>query len=448
MAIGMYLVLAPGAALAELADNIRERIGGASGDPLAAAGANRGIVPAAVAQALAEAQPGTPVSDQLMTLGADSAEPLSVERAAELMRSREPSELLLARGDGGAELVVDGVDWHLHRTRLDKAWELVGGRDNISWGNILVGQIDTGFTLHPALGYVNGHAPFVDSDRDANYFYAETYPEPGWPEPPAPMDSALDPLTGPNGGHGTRTATVLTGHDPVHGYYGAAPKVTVLPIRLSNCIEIGREILGLHEALAHLIDVGGCDVITMSMGTAPGGLTPEARRELRRAYDHGIIVCCAAGNYAPFVVVPARERYTIAVAGCAPNDVPWRGSSCGKQVDISAPAWPIRRGSARRNKDAPPTYDYGYGDGTSFATPQVAGAAALWLLHHRERLLARYPQSWMRVEAFKKLLKKSADDIGGTWDKANYGAGILDARALLEESLPGANSLKREEDQP
>lgn len=448
MAIGMYLVMAPGAALGELADNIRERIGGDSGDPLAAAGANRGIVPAAVAQALAEAQPGTPVSDQLMTLGADSAEPLTVERAAELMRSREPSELSLERGDSGAELVVDGVDWHLHRTRLDKAWELVGGRDNIAWGDILVGQIDTGFTLHPALGYVNGHTPFVDSDRDANYFYAETYPEPGWPEPPAPMDSALDPLTGPNGGHGTRTATVLTGHDPVRGYYGAAPKVTVLPIRLSNCIEIGREILGLHEALAHLIDVGGCDVITMSMGTAPGGLTPEARRELRRAYDHGIIVCCAAGNYAPFVVVPARERYTIAVAGCAPNDEPWRGSSCGKQVDISAPAWPIRRGSAQRNKDAPPTYDYGYGDGTSFATPQVAGAAALWLLHHRDRLLARYPQSWMLVEAFKKLLKKTADDIGGTWDKANYGAGILDARALLEESLPSANTLRREEDQP
>jgi len=447
MAIGMYLVVAQSAALRELAQNVRERIGGGSGDPLVAVGANRGLVPAGVAQALADAQPGTPVSDQLLTLGADSAEPLTAARGAELLRSREPTELALERGDGGASLFRNGVDWHLARTKLAQAWDLVGGRDNIDWGDILVGQVDTGFTQHPALGYVNGHQPFIDTDRDANYFYAETWPEPGWPEPPAPMDSALDPLTGPNGGHGTRTATVLAGHDPVQGYYGAAPGVTVLPVRLSNCIEIGIDIAGLHEALAHLIDVGGCDVITMSMGTSPGGLTPEARRELRRAYDLGIIVCCAAGNYAPFVVVPARERYTIAVAGCAPNDTPWSGSSCGPQVDVTAPAWPIRRGTAEKNRDAPPAYSYGYGDGTSFAAPQVAAAAAMWLLHHRGKLASRYPESWMRVEAFKKLLKKTADNLDGAWDTANYGAGILDAHALLKAPLPGAATLKREEDQ-
>lgn len=443
MPIGMYLVMAQGAALDALSDAIRERIGGASGDPLAAVGANRGLVPAAVAQALAAAQPGTPVSEQLLTLGAESAEPLAPERAAELMRSLEPTELALARNDGSG-LVRGGLDWHLQRTRLGAAWELVGGRDGIDWGDLLVGQIDTGFTQHPALGYVNGHAAWIDADRDANYFHAETHPEPGWPEPPAPKDSALDPLTGPNGGHGTRTATVLCGHDPAARYYGAAPKVPVLPVRLSNCIEIGREILALHEALAHLIDVGGCDVITMSMGTAPGGMTREARRELRRAYDYGIIVCCAAGNYAPFVVVPARERYTIAVAGCAPDDRPWTGSSSGPQVDISAPAWPIRRGTAARNRDAPPAYSYGYGDGTSFATPQVAAAAALWLVRHRAVLRDHYAENWMRVEAFKTLLKATADTVDGSWDTQNYGAGILDARALLEAPLPAARSLRRE----
>ncbi|MGE0874656.1 MAG: S8 family serine peptidase [Burkholderiales bacterium] len=447
MAYGMYLVVAPGAALDELADNIRDRIGGASGDPLAAVGANRGLVPAAVAQALADAQPGTSVTDQLMTLGAESAEPVTTARAAELMRSREPTELALERGDGSAALVRNGIDWHLARTRLADAWSLVGGRDHIDWEGILVGQIDTGFTQHPALGFVNGTPAWIDSDRDANYFYAETWPEPGSHEAPAPMDSALDPLTGPNGGHGTRTATVLAGHDPAQSYYGAAPRVPVLPVRLSNCIEIGTDIAGLHEAIAHLIDIGGCDVITMSMGTAPGGMMPEARRELRRAYDNGIIVCCAAGNYAPFVVVPARERYTIAVAGSAPNDEPWSGSSCGPQVDISAPAWPIRRGNAHRNRDAPPTYDYGYGDGTSFATPQVAAAAALWLARHRGRLRSKYPQNWMRVEAFKRLLKRTADTVGGAWDTESHGAGILDARALLEASLPNANTLEREEDQ-
>ena len=441
MAQGMYLVNAPGQELEQLATAIRARVGAGSGDPLVAVGANRAVVPAGVATLLAQAAPGVAVTETLLAHGARRAEPLSLERAAELMRSRDASEFALVRGAGGAPLVNHGVDWHLARTKLAAAWDLAGGRDAIDWGTIVVGQVDTGWTEHPALGFGSA-TPFVDTDRDWNYFTAETDPEPGtWADPP-PRDSAHDPLTGPNGGHGTRTATVLAGHDPAAGYYGAAPRVPYIPVRLSNCIEIGREIAGLADALAHLIDVGGVDVITMSMGTSPGGLPPKARAELARAYEHGIIVCCAAGNYAPFVVVPARERHTIAVAGCAPGDRPWSGSSCGPQVDISAPAWPIRRGTAEP-AGAGVVYSYGYGDGTSFATPQVAGTAALWLAHRGGEIRRKYG-GWQRVEAFKKLLLATADDCGGAWDKANYGAGILDAAAVLQADLPPAASLRRE----
>ena len=345
-------------------------------------------------------------------------------------------------------LVIDGVDWHLARTRLCAAWERVGGRDAIDWGTVVVGQIDTGWVAHPALGWPSRHArgpasPFVLTDRDWNYFAAETDPEPGaGPSAASPRDTARDPLTGPNGGHGTRTGTVLAGHDPAEGYYGAAPRVPYLPVRLSNCIEIGREIAGLGDALAHLIDIGGVDVITISMGTAPGGMTAAARTQLRRAYELGIIVCCAAGNHAPFVVVPARERHTIAVGGCAPGDRPWSGSSHGPQVDICAPAWSIWRGTAEPS-GAQIACRYGYGEGTSYATPQVAGTAALWLACHGPAIRRRYG-GWQRVEAFKALLRASADDCRGTWDKAHFGAGILDACALLEADLPAAAALRRQ----
>lgn len=341
-------------------------------------------------------------------------------------------------------LVVDGVDWHLARTRLSSAWALAGGRDTIDWGPVVVGQIDTGWVAHPALGWP-AHAAHADSsaflltERDWSYFAAETDPEPGIA--PMPRDTARDPLTGPNGGHDTRTGSVLAGHDPGSGYYGAAPRVPYLPLRLSNCIEIGRDIGGLGDALAHLIDIGGVDVITISMGTAPGGMTAAARAQLRRAYELGIIVCCAAGNYAPFVVVPARERHTIAVGGCAPGDRPWSGSSSGPQVDICAPAWPIWRGTAER-RGAGISCRYGYGEGTSYATPQVAGAAALWLARHGRAIGRRYG-GWQRVEAFKALLRSTADDCGGRWDTARFGAGILDAHALLEAGLPPAASLRR-----
>lgn len=443
MALGMYLVQAPGVELEQLAAAMRARIDATRGEPLIGIGANRAIVPAGVAEQLAQATPGVAVSETLLTLGARRAEPLPLERAAELLRSRDASELALARGDGGAPLVVDGVDWHIRRTRLDEAWETAGGRDAIDWSGIVVGQIDTGFTEHPALGFAPGATPWVDTGLDANYFYAETDPEPSMHgETPAPRDSARDPLSGPNGGHGTRTGTVLAGHDDAQGYYGAAPRVPYIPVRLSNCIEIGREIAGLGAAIQYLVEHCGVDVITMSMGTSPGGLPPDARAQLANAYENGTIVCCAAGNYAPFVVVPARSKHTIAVAGCAPGNQKWSGSSCGSQVDVSAPAWPIRRGTAEP-KGGATRYSYGYGDGTSFATPQVAGTAALWLAHRGKAIRRKYG-GWQRVEAFKTLLKAKADRCGGAWDTANFGAGILDAQAVLEADLPEATSLTRE----
>ena len=215
-----------------------------------------------------------------------------------------------------------------------------------------------------------------------------------------------------------------------------------IPVRLSNCIEIGREIAGLGEAIRYLVEHCGVDIITMSMGTSPGGLPTDARDALADAYENGTIVCCAAGNYAPFVVVPARSKHTIAVAGCAPGNQPWSGSSCGPQVDISAPSWPIRRGTAER-KGGTNRYSYGYGDGTSFATPQVAGTAALWLAHKGKAIRRKYG-GWQRVEAFKALLAATADDCGGTWNERDYGAGILDAQAVLEADLPDAGALERE----
>ena len=47
------------------------------------------------------------------------------------------------------------------------------------------------------------------------------------------------------------------------------------------------------------------------------------------------------------------------------------------------------------------------GAGTSAATPQVAGAAALWIQKHRAAYDA-YPEGWMRVEAVRKALFDSA----------------------------------------
>jgi subtilisin family serine protease len=159
------------------------------------------------------------------------------------------------------------------------------------------------------------------------------------------------------------------------------------------------------------------------------------------AYEKGVILCCAAGNNVPNekVVFPARSPRTIAVGGSAPGMTPWAGSSHGIQVDISAPAFPIRRANTRRGD----RYEFGIGDGTSFATPQVAGTAAMWLVHRRDEIGAAYPEKWQRVAAFLKILGMTASP-GNNWNGNVHGPGILNAGAVLDAPLPDKATLSRD----
>ena len=453
MAYGSYLVHARAGRLDRLAKRIAANIDTANGAPLTAVSPTRAVLSPVVAEALALTQPDRRLDDVLADLGAERVESLAPDAVASVLSWREPAELAGDRAPGTRSLVVDGYDWHLVASRLVEAWQFVGGPGNIDWSGIVVGQIDTGYTEHPCLGWRDGRSSWVDTSRDRNFFFRELQSDPDtdrW----ANRDpySAEDPVTGAHGGHGTRTASLLCGFDtskaarktdsgvaPALGYFGAAPQVPYVPIRISNSVWINDTTDALGAALDHLVNEVGCQVITISLGaTLPAYLPKIARDMIDRAYTQGVIVCCAAGNIIDSVVTPARAPRTIAVAGSTPNDQPWTGSSFGRTVDIAAPAWPIWRASTTQWG----RFEYGYGDGTSFATPQVAGTAALWLVKHRDALAAKYPERWMRVAAFLKLLKETARIPDGGWDARNYGAGLLNARAVLDADLPDADALR------
>jgi hypothetical protein len=86
----------------------------------------------------------------------------------------------------------------------------------------------------------------------------------------------------------------------------------------------------------------------------------------------------------------------------------------------------------------------GPGDGTSFATALCAGIAALWLARRGPELDAVYGNDrWMRVAAFKRLIKQTARSTP-SWDHTNYGAGLCQADGLLAAELPAAATLHRE----
>lgn len=458
MAQPYYLVTATPGKLAKIAKHARRMTGSRHGDPVLAIGSHRiALLPAAVQAVLDHAGADMALGREpqlegvLSAMGAQGAIPIRADRLAELLTARDPLEFTrvgrLEAAD--SDLKIDGWDWHLKCTRLVEAWDLLGGPDGIDWRDIRVGQIDTGFRPHPCLGFdAAGRSRFVLTDFDRNYFPGDfsslseslTAIPVGF-APPASEESALDPLHGgSHDGHGTRTGSVLAGRDESQKakYFGGAPRVPYIPVRICDSVIINHVQRPLAQAIVHLVN-HGCSVITLSMGMALTVILRRLRKAIDFAYDHGVILVTAAGNIWDPVVAPARLNRTLAIAGCTPALAPWLGSSFGPEVDVSAPAWPIRRASVDRRGDPA----YGYGDGTSFATPLVAATAALWLRHRDAEIEAAYPHAWQRVEAFKTLLRGTAQRPTD-WNRRLYGEGILDARAVLDAVLPDATALKED----
>lgn len=453
-----HLITAPQRALTKIAKHARKLVKLRDGDPVLAVGAMRIVLaPSAVDRIKADnVQANGTVFDVDFSIvmcdrwGASSAVPINEAELIELLASRAPDELNVERAMPDQKVLIrEGYDWHLKASRLVEAWALVAPHwdpstaPEINWQDVRVGQIDTGFRPVPALGFdKQGHSPWVLTDLDRNYFLGDFEELPfshSAGRAPSSEYSALDPLHGKSfDGHGTRTGSVLAGFDlsdeacegGARGYFGAAPKVPYVPVRIADSVIINHVQGSLARAIDHLVG-SGCSAITLSMGIAAAPIAPALRRAINHAYEHGVIVVCAAGNIWKPVVAPARLNRTLAVAGCTHEGTPWFGSSSGPEVDIAAPAWPIRRVSVDRSG----RQIYGVGDGTSFATPQVAAAAAMWWLLRGDEIRAKYPMRWQWVEAFRNLLQSSAQP-GVGWNRRMYGPGLLDARALVEAVLP------------
>lgn len=399
---------------------------------------NRALIPRHILDAI-EIQYGIDPWAYLRTSGLrlDAVRAISDDEALTLVSNRATAEL-----DAQANIVVppvDGVQWHLANIRAPAAWGLLGGPENITW-DCKVGQIDTGFTRHPALGFTGAGSPWFQTADCRNFFS----PDPGSTDDPG-LPTGEDPGSGPFWGHGTRIGATISGWHPAGDagktFYGCAPKVPHVMVRISNSVVINNQLPALAQALNYLVNQAKVDVINLSMGTTlPAYISPAVKQEINNAYDKGVIFICAGGQHIKKVIAPARHGRTIAVGGITSKDQVWAKASRGPEIDWSAPAADIRR--ATLDKPAGPFIYKNNGDGTSYATALSTGVAAMWLTHRRAALDA-YPEAWMRVAAFKEIARTTArlplppapwgPDVGGT--------GILDAAAVLNAPLPTAASL-------
>jgi DNA/RNA endonuclease G (NUC1)/subtilisin family serine protease len=305
------------------------------------------------------------------------------------------------------------LHWALSNTKIPEAWAFSEAQARPSRGEgIVIAQPDTGVTDHPELGGAIDKRLWLD------------LLDGGAPIDPLEKNSPLD-----NPGHGTGTASVVASRETLK-ITGSAPAARLVPIR---CIESVVRIT--QSRVARAIEYAteqGCHVITMSLG---GLWSRSLAVAVERAIDNNVIVLAAAGNCVGIVVWPARFDRCIAVGGCNVGDGTWKGSCHGEAVDISAPAQHVYRAS--RKPDDPDPSAYGPGEGTSFAVALTAGVAALWLAHHgRQKLIDGLAPGEKLQDRFVRLLRQTARVPAG-WKTNEFGAGIVDAAALLKADPSG-----------
>lgn len=304
-----------------------------------------------------------------------------------------------ADGQAPADLL-----WAVRATKLDRAWQLGRGE------GVLVGQPDTGITSHAELA-----GDMLDLERAADLIDGDADP--------------TDPLTSgtANPGHGTATSSVLASR-PGGRITGAAPAARVVPIRCIDDVKVFNT-APVAAAIAHAV-AQGCHVISMSLGGIAGRAMHAA---IQHAVARDVIVVAASGNCVGLVVWPARYPEVVAVGGTGPTDRPWKGSSRGPRVTISAPAEFVWR--AERSTLSDPPDKVSPSQGTSYATALIAGSAAVWLSRHgRDPVIQEARKRGVTVARLFTAALKATARTPEEWD-IDLGAGILDAERLVQLAL-------------
>lgn len=281
--------------------------------------------------------------------------------------------------------------WNLRSINIEQAWDDAKGE------GVTVAVIDTGVTKVPDLKetqFVEGY-DFVNNRIDA-------------------QDDV---------GHGTHVAgTIAQSTNNNYGVAGIAYQSKIMPLKVLGIN--GGSVADIAEAIRFAAD-NKADVINMSLGG--GGDSQLMQDAIKYAHDKGVVIIAAAGNEnrnsASF---PAR--YPLVISVCATDSIGEKApySNFGAGVDISAPGGSetgkiIQETIIGENQQ--PTF-IGF-QGTSMASPHVAGVAALIKSTGIDN-----------PDEIREILVTSARKIEK--DPLNhYGAGQLDANQAVKLAIKG-----------
>jgi len=286
-----------------------------------------------------------------------------------------------------------GEQWALSKMQVPNAWDYSTGNPDV-----LVAVLDTGADFsHPDLAgkLVPGY-DFVNQDDN-------------------PQDDH---------GHGTHVSGIIAAAtNNGIGIAGVSYNTRVLVVKILNAQGVGTHAdiaQGIIWAADH-----GARVINMSLGGTQGSQTLQDA--VNYAWDHGVVIVAAAGNSSTNTPsYPGAYENAIAVAATDQNDGRASFTNYGSfWVDVAAPGVGILSTIMGGS--------YASWSGTSMATPNVSGVAAL--------IIAQAPG---RSNAdVRYLIEHTADQISGTgiywrWGRVNAYRALTGSGSIPTATPPPA----------
>ncbi|MXV10974.1 peptidase S8 [Xanthomonas sp. LMG 8992] len=308
--------------------------------------------------------------------------------------------------------------------------------DKATGDGVVVAVIDTGITSHPDLNanVLQGYDFISDADsaRDGNGRDSNPADEGDWAAAGECYSGSPASNSSWHGTHVAGTIAAVTNNGT--GVAGTAFKAKILPVRvLGKC---GGYTSDIADAITWASGgtVSGvpanqnpAEVINMSLGGS-GTCSSTYQNAINGAVSRGTTVVVAAGNSSTNVSssVPANCNNVIAVAATTSSRAKASYSNYGAGIDISAPGSNILS-TLNDGTTTPGNPSYASYNGTSMATPHVAGVVALM------QSVAPTALTPAQVESTIKNTAASFSCSQGC------GAGLLDANAAVTAAQSGSS---------
>lgn len=351
-----------------------------------------------------------------------------------------------------APVDAEAITWGVDKIRAPLVW--AAGHTG---AGVVIAGADTGYRWdHPALK--PQYRGWNGSSADHNYSWHDAVHSPNGT---CPADS---PQPCDDHGHGTHTAGTFAGDDHATRQIGVAPGAQWIGCRNMNAgngtpasyIECMQWMLAPTDLAGHNPDPDRAPDIVSNSWTCTVGEGCTVGSEIQGAVANltsaGILFVAAASNNGPacgsITEPPAIYSTAFTIGATDSDDVladfsargpvavdPLTGAKHVKP-DVSAPGVAVT--------SAWPPSTYASLNGTSMATPHVAGAAAL--------LMSALPTLKGQPKAVERLLRKTAvtrgiknpvkQSCGGTrrsdWPNNMVGHGRIDVYAAYQAALAGA----------